>query len=679
MRISLRAKLFLVVLAGVVVPTVLGTLYLYQRHRNNLDEAFLHQGRTMFGQIVVTRRWLSSHGGVYVYKRPFVKDSPYLDHADTATLDGHTLTLRSPDMVTREISELAVEQGLSRFRIVSLEPINPMNEPDPWERQALESFHRGSEESWSYSRRGPDTSFRYMAPIFTESSCLRCHQEFGHREGEVRGGISVEFPVGPMLEEAHKDFLSTITGMGVMGLAVIVLSWIGARAVMIRPLSSINRAVTAMAEGDYDRPLPLSGNDELGDLARTVAEMRTVIRDYNRNLQEEVEARTGELELMRSHAQQERDFLINLFDRMADGVCVASTEDFSIEYINPSLEEVFGPIGDRSCSELFLASGSEPLSTVKDGEPGQVMRREVAARDGSRVFDVVATSLANPDGTRSWLLVFRDITERKRLEQALVEMNRTLEAKVRQQTEALLEQEKLAAMGEVSAGLAHEIRNPLSAILSGVSLLESPRRTGEERDHIISLIKKEARRLNASLTDFLLFARPNEPSKVRIDPTGLVREIVRLLDEDQEIKGQVKIVTDLADLPPVWFDDYQLRQLIWNVVLNAIQAMNGEGTLTIRTARQGGDQWTIEIGDTGPGIPGEIRSRVFDPFFSTKKEGTGLGLSIVRRISQAHGGEVRFDCPPEGGTVFFITAPIGGPGDNNNGAGSGGDSSWHPE
>jgi len=162
--------------------------------------------------------------------------------------------------------------------------------------------------------------------------------------------------------------------------------------------------------------------------------------------------------------------------------------------------------------------------------------------------------------------------------------------------------------------------------------------------------------LNASLTDFLLFARPQKPKTVRNDLNFLIQEIVQLIEDDREIKGGIEVILDLEAMPPIWFDDDQLRQLIWNIALNALQAMRGKGRLELRT-RKTGEGWRLEVEDTGPGIPEPIRDRVFEPFFSTKKEGTGLGLSIVRRIIQTHGGSIEFRTEKGRGTTFIMTAP----------------------
>jgi len=655
---SLRLNVFLVLLLGVLIPAGAGFYYFYQRQESNLEEAFLRQGRVMANQILITRRWLSVHGGVYVQKFPFVRESPFMDGANTATLQGMPIILRSPDLVTRELSELSVRDGMHSFRLVARAPVNPSNRPSEWEEHALGLFEDGEEEAFSTFGALPQVRFRYMVPIRTEASCHRCHQERGYKVGDVRGGISIEFPVGEMLAESREDLLGIGVLVLIIGTAILAISFIGTSLLVLRPVSELGNAIRAMAAGDYEHPLESKREDELGELSDAVISTRAVLRDYSRKLEEEVWARTLEIEKMRRHAQQERDFLITLFDRMADGVCVIKKDDHRIEYINPSLKAVFGAVEDQRCEDAFPGV-SNPCPPEDGKEQPEGGRTEVSEPRSGRNYDVIVTTLANSDGKDSMLLVFRDITERKRLEAELVEINRTLEEKVREQTETLVEQEKLATLGEVSAGLAHEIRNPLSAILSGVSLLESPKRTSEETERIIRLIKKESKRLNTSLTDFLLFARPRDPQKVRIDLNGLVQDIVRLIEEDPDLKEKVEIELSLSKLPPVTFDDDQLRQVIWNVCLNAFQAMGGEGSIKISTAFEPEDMFRLTVTDSGPGIPRELSERIYNPFFSTKKGGTGLGLAIVRRIMKDHEGRIEHECGQGGGCTFSIVAPIG--------------------
>ncbi len=145
--------------------------------------------------IVMTRAWNAHYGGVYVEKKEGMASNPYLDNPDIVTRDGKVYTLKNPALMTREISELFEKEGLMKFRMTSLNPINPGNKPDRIERRALESFEEGEKEFSIKEASDGTTSFRYIVPLAVESSCLKCHEKQGYKVGDVRGGISVQFDI----------------------------------------------------------------------------------------------------------------------------------------------------------------------------------------------------------------------------------------------------------------------------------------------------------------------------------------------------------------------------------------------------------------------------------------------------------------------------------------------------
>jgi diguanylate cyclase (GGDEF)-like protein len=153
------------------------------------------RARTLFGSIVLARKWNALHGGVWVEKRPGVESNRLLPSPDVATVDGRLFTLRNPALMAREMAALAEGSDLFRFRITSLRPLNPRNFPDDFEAQALAAFEAGRVEVSRRERFGDSTWLRYMAPLRVEESCLACHGAQGYRVGDVRGGISVAFPI----------------------------------------------------------------------------------------------------------------------------------------------------------------------------------------------------------------------------------------------------------------------------------------------------------------------------------------------------------------------------------------------------------------------------------------------------------------------------------------------------
>src|SRR5947208_2122038 len=199
----------------------------------------------------------------------------------------------------------------------------------------------------------------------------------------------------------------------------------------------------------------------------------------------------------------------------------------------------------------------------------------------------------------------------------------------------------------LAAGMAHEIRNPLAAIVNATALLtDEAGLTSEERAVTVGAIRTEARRLNRILSDFLQFARPQQVRRTSGDIREVVQHVSALIRDDRSRapRVDVKVAVDPA-VPRFAFDRDQVTQVLWNVALNGVQAMNGRGRLSLEVAREHGHV-ALAVSDTGPGIPHEVLPRVFEPFYSGKPNGSGLGLTIAERIVAAHGGRIEIDTAP---------------------------------
>jgi len=221
--------------------------------------------------------------------------------------------------------------------------------------------------------------------------------------------------------------------------------------------------------------------------------------------------------------------------------------------------------------------------------------------------------------------------------------------------------ERMAATGELAAGMAHEIRNPLAAIVNATALLtEGTELTPDERAQSLTAIRVEARRLNRILSDFLRLARAEEPQLVRGDIGAVVHHVTALIRDTPS--RALRIDLDVAvhpNVPRFFFDPDQVTQVLWNVALNGVEAMHGRGRLSVDVARRNGDV-ALTVSDTGPGIPPETLRRVFEPFYSGKPNGSGLGLTIAQRIVRAHGGRIELDSQPGLGTRVTLLFPLDG-------------------
>jgi two-component system sensor histidine kinase HydH len=281
-------------------------------------------------------------------------------------------------------------------------------------------------------------------------------------------------------------------------------------------------------------------------------------------------------------------------------------------------------------------------------------------------------------GLLTGLIVDRQNQYRRGLEAQAETLARS-HRELQEQTRLLLEKEaqlrradRLSALGQLSAGLAHEIRNPLGAIKGAVEILEEDFPAGHPKAEFYAIILKEVDRLNDVVTNFLNFARPVAPHFAPVD----VREVLTSLEgliSGQARANRVQIFTSFhPDSARVMADEALIRQAFLNIALNALEAMPEGGDLAISTRLadsagtgilegEGFQKWIeVVFDDTGCGIPEDHLGRVFDPFFTTKKDGTGLGLAITYRIIENHRGVIRVISQEGKGTTFVITLPLEG-------------------
>lgn len=254
----------------------------------------------------------------------------------------------------------------------------------------------------------------------------------------------------------------------------------------------------------------------------------------------------------------------------------------------------------------------------------------------------------------------RRLTNRYReTAESLERANRDL----RESGEQLRRAERLSALGEIAAGLAHEIRNPLAGVKGALEIVSSRAAAGTPEAEFTGIATRELGRLEGLVQEFLDYARPRAPRLRPTDPQELIPRVVSLLRPQAEAAGVVLAVEPPSDggaaQPGVLADPEQLQQVLVNVVLNAIHASPRDGRVVIRHLPTEAGH-TIEVADQGPGIPPDVRARLFEPFFTTKERGTGLGLAISQRIVSAHQGEIRILPRDGGGTIVQVLLPFGG-------------------
>jgi two-component system, NtrC family, sensor histidine kinase HydH len=230
---------------------------------------------------------------------------------------------------------------------------------------------------------------------------------------------------------------------------------------------------------------------------------------------------------------------------------------------------------------------------------------------------------------------------------------------LRQSHDQLRRAERLSALGEIAAGLAHELRNPLAGVKGALEILTSRAQPGTLEAEFAELGTKELLRLDGLLTDFLTYARPRAPELREAELRPIIEHVVALLRPDAA-RAQVSIVAEFAPASGVLIDAEQMEQVLFNVLLNAVQASPRGSSVRLRED-QDGHRVVIDIVDEGPGIPDELLPRIFDPFVTTKRRGTGLGLAVSSRIVAAHGGTIEAKRAEPRGTRMRIGLPLGAP------------------
>ena len=310
---------------------------------------------------------------------------------------------------------------------------------------------------------------------------------------------------------------------------------------------------------------------------------------------------------------------------------------YSYEEIKKRWQEIFG----NSIKELFGHTDSLKERPYR-------FNSQIIKKDSSTSLLGMTASLLRDEANfvRGIILTFQDITK-------LVEME-----------EQMRRQERLVTVGSLAAGIAHEIRNPLASVSGSIQLLQGELKLNGDEKRLMDIVVRETDRLNTIITDFLEYARPKMGHEDNISLGPLLEETIVLLKNSRNFNKQIRIACNIEDHIKIKGDAQRLRQVFWNLFLNASQAMPNDGLIAITTSPtiENGDSKLCEIifADTGHGIAREFLKKVFDPFFTTKNHGTGLGLAIAHRIIDDHKGTISVESEEGKGTRFIIRLPLGG-------------------
>jgi len=356
-------------------------------------------------------------------------------------------------------------------------------------------------------------------------------------------------------------------------------------------------------------------------------------------------------EMSTSTPDRRPDSMQQLTDLKAalDHAAIVATTDVTgrITYVNDKFVEISGYSREELIGQdhRIINSSYHSKEFIRDLwrtiANGQVWHGELRNRAKDGHFYWVDTTIVPFLDTRGkpyqYIAIRSDITARKAAE------------------ERLAQQAALARVGQMAAVVAHEVRNPLAGVKGAIQVLMSRRSADDSELPVMRDIVARIDALSELINDLMVFARPRPPRLAVVELRPILADAITIVRRDPSAQG-VQIDVDGEDVS-VTADGELVRATVLNLLLNAAQAMAGQGRITARTSRNGGDA-SIQIRDTGPGIPGEIREQIFEPFFTTKARGGGLGLPIARRTAELHGGSLTLECPPDGGTIVTMTVPI---------------------
>lgn len=352
---------------------------------------------------------------------------------------------------------------------------------------------------------------------------------------------------------------------------------------------------------------------------------------------------SGELKTTsEKYLDQKRDYNIlfeqyrAIVENLSDGVLLF--RDRSLIFLNDVASKIFS-IDTESIRDLrdedmeallsrLLSTSGEELTMPEGKNKGQVL----SVRHRRKIHE---------DGVTDDIFVVSDLTESRKLQ------------------EEIIRSERLASIGKVSTGFAHEIRNPLSSILGSIDLIKKTSTLNRENSMLLDIVVKELLRVNELIERFLMFAKPIPPKFTKTDISRLISEVVDLIrfDKDYRENIEIEIIDRLKEEIDV--DPALMRQVFWNMIKNSLQAIKREGKILLSLSKVP-DKGTamITISDTGTGISATEISKIFDPFYSTKEKSTGIGLSIIHSIIREHNGSISVESTLDEGTIFTILLPL---------------------
>jgi signal transduction histidine kinase len=588
----------------------------YHIEISNTQSVVSNKAKSFFSQILITRAWNSSHGGVYVPVTEKTKPNPYLTDSlrDIVTTEGIKLTKINPAYMTRQIAEINKSQNDLQFHITSINPIRPGNKADAWETKALLSFENGTQDVLELVKNDSLSQYRYIAPLVTEKSCLKCHAFQGYKVGDIRGGISISFPSAIYTENQKRQLFHLF-------IAHLLILFAGLTGIYWYYRAS-NRFFTIIAQ--KNRELEADGN---------------LLRQTNKDLIESLERNRATVTAM-------PDILFSLDHSGYFTNCQVSDTNFLLAPKGEIIGKSLGEILPREIAEKGINAISKAIQT---GEL-QIIEYDLELPSGKKWFEMrIVNSSEN-----EVLAISRDISERK-----------TAEEEIRLKNEQLI----IANTGKdrFMSIIGHDLKGPFSSILGLTQLLkENIRKYDIDKTELfVSQINKSAQSIYNLLEDILIWAR-SELGKIPFQPKELdFTEVCSEVVENLKLNAISKNITihhPESEVITAYADLNMLKTILRNLISNALKFTNPGGQIYIWVTRNS-SILTISVSDNGVGMEDETVNKLFDFSFShstkgtANESGTGLGLLLCKEFTEKHGGSIKVESSPGKGSCFSFTLP----------------------
>ncbi len=463
-------------------------------------------------------------------------------------------------------------------------------------------------------------------PLPNTAECQRCHGKDAEVLGVILSSHSLEDTIRE-IRTSKRNLIALFCGFILVTGSVLYLI---VRKVVLLPLEALHRGAEVIGKGDLSQRIVIESGDEFQELAASFNEMADRVKETQAGLENTVKIRTAEL-------NESIRLMRGILSSMSSGVVLLDRQG-TVKLMNRQGAWILG-CGHEDLLGRKLASSVPETAAFLGARIGAYGEVTVHTPDGLSTPVGFTTSYYSGTGgdDEALIVVFQDLTELKALQAELVN------------------KERFAAMGRVVAGVAHEIRNPLFGI-SAIGQIFERDLTDPGHQELIRALLAETKRLNQLVEELLIYGRPIKLKLEEADLRILWQSVVDMHRGELRVKG-IKVSDDCVVRHPVAvFDPHQIRQVLLNVLRNAIEAMPGGGDISARMLLD--DVFIVfRISDTGTGIPEGQLGHVFDLFFTTKPKGTGLGLGICRKILQDHGGDISLTSAEGRGTTVTIRLP----------------------